>query len=207
MSFFSSIRAKAEAIGQRFGQIRKSIDKSLSREPSPAKSINFSFDVRTSKAGEDIVTHMAIYFDQNVRRELLQLIGQRGLEEIRESLRPITRTGGTADSFSYKIVGNDQLVISSNEPQAASIITGIRGKPPTDALLSWMKNKPEFSGMEEKEQQGIAFAIQRSIAGNKTPGRASTISKLAPVGTRKYNYLEIVERQLSKEIEQALRSV
>jgi hypothetical protein len=136
---------------------------------------------------------------------LLDEVGKIGLKIVQDLLEPLSRSGATRDSFSYSTGGN-VVTISSQSDSAYYIGTGFADVPSTTRLQSWMALKPEFAGLSDKESRRVAFAIQYTIKHKIASGANSTISKLQPVGERKYDYIKLATEQLTKQVESLIRN-
>ena len=135
-------------------------------------------------------------------------VGRRAIQYIKEALEPISRTGQTRDSFEYEYnPASKELKIYSNQNSAYFLYEGFNQPPNTDILMDWMKHKPEFGDLSEKESRRVAFAIRQHMAKGRPPGPASDLGRLPPAGQRKYEYLDIVMRRLDSEMNSILEQI
>lgn len=200
MGFFNRIKAVADSIAHTTINIRKNVEKALNITPKPSEPLSFGFKYETSYGAGKYDAKLAIIFNQVMRRELLEYMGEQALDAVRDALEPISRTGTLRDSFNYEVTGNNTVVIGSNAPQAGSIATGIATVPSIENLMDWMLTKAEFSGLNEKERHNIAGGIQRNIASGKSPGGKSTLRRLNPTGERAYDYFAVAMKDIEEVI-------
>jgi hypothetical protein len=139
--------------------------------------------------------------DYRIFEGVADRVGEKAVELIKETLEPISRSGDTKDSFEYTYDPiSKELKIFSNAKSAYFLYEGFNTPPNTDILMDWMKYKPEFDGLSEKESRRVAFAIRQHMKKGRPPGPASDLGKLPPAGERKYEYLEIAMQKLEPEL-------
>ena len=128
-----------------------------------------------------------------------EYIGNRGIAIIKDKLSPLRRTGQLEDSWKWKPT-KEGVEIYSQDWAASSIQQGWRQPPPKDEMLAWMNSKSEFSGMDSKEQERVSYAIRLTMLRGSSLGSKSTITSLAPVGQRRYDYFADVTKLIKDEI-------
>lgn len=123
---------------------------------------------------------------------------------VTDALDPLKRTGDLESSWKI-ITRNDGFDIVSDDWAASSIQLGFSQPAPKDTLLAWMKLKPEFSGLDNKEASRVAFAIRRHMLNGGAPGKTSTIGPLSPSGERKYDYFSVVVKNIQNLLKAKFR--
>lgn len=189
---FGFVDRVTQRVQQAVSSVRRSATEIFGK--GPAKK-GF-FDVQQSGFGDVIDTLDTIENAMDsgrVVRGYTEGAAEATVDRIRELVDPISRTGRLKNSFDYR-QGDDESEVYSDVEYAESIDDGMDElvPPPVDALLEWMKNKPELSGYTGKRARRVAFAIQNSIRQRiyNTTGR-SDLMDLPPTGERRYNYIDI----------------
>lgn len=172
----------------------------------PSSKSLISVDMRLWNAQAAIRAIEYTFGHGEIEKQWHEDVGRRGVELVQEVLQPISRSGKTAASFKYTYdpIGKE-IIIFSDEDSAYHIQYGFREAGSVQDLTDWMQYKSEFAGKSEKEKTGIAYAIRNRIESGKTSGARSDITKLPPVGQRKYEYLEEMLKKLEPEIDIALK--
>lgn len=166
-------------------------------------SPHVGMEMNMAEAAGTAFAAINVFQDPKLIDDIMEEIGQRGVEIVREKLQPVTRSGATADSFDYRLTP-DGVEIFSNDPQAAALQEGIKGRPPRDKLVAWLKTKPEHAYKQDKELQRLGFLIQRSITLKRNPGKESTLAMLKPQGKRSMDYVTESAMQLMQEVNREL---
>lgn len=151
-----------------------------------------SIDKNTAKAVGTVSSIYRMVANGTVTGEVLRGLGNAAADEMKNQLRPITRTGEFRDSIKADVSSNHKVSVESSAVQADAIRGDNSGVPSAQDIETWMAEKPEFASLMGKERTRVAFAIMYSIKDkvnqNKT-GR-SDITRLPPAGERRYEYVK-----------------
>ena len=143
--------------------------------------------------------------DPEVRRRILTGLSESAVAHLRDATDVIRRTGTMRSSFKSRMDGPYAAVAYTDQIRASGILDGLSGtRPPAQNLMDWMDSVGTFSGMDEYEKYRLAFAIRKSIETGAGRGRTglSTLQRLPPAGTLKFNYVVVAGRQVEAEAKQ-----
>ena len=122
-------------------------------------------------------------------------LGEESKDEIQKILKPLSRSGNLEESWNV-IANSSGFSIWSSDWAASSIQTGWNQPPPKDVMMDWMKLKPEFSGLDDKEMSRVSYAIRLSMLKGAAIGPTSTIAPLAPAGKRRFDYFKVASNEI-----------
>lgn len=133
-------------------------------------------------------------------------LADESLNIVKRILCPLSRSGDLDDSWNI-IANSTSFSLWSTDWAAHSIQTGFRQAPPKDILLDWMSMKSEFSGLDNKESERVAYAIRLSILRGDSPGPTSTIGPLTPAGDRSFDYMRQAETEIKGLIRRRILAI
>lgn len=200
--FFNKISRAARAAREFYNNSISNVIRRVFKDRDVSRTASIVDEVNIVVEPDVSLNEAAATLDVNLQSQITAAILERGKQIMKDSLRPVTRTGKSADSIQVKQTSPYDGEIITKEMSLYAMQTGFYGRtPPPTKIISWLNTKPEHSGKTDQEKKRLAYAIRSSFFINKPPGDSSTIKHLVPRGERAYYFVDLSVDRLNKEID------